>query len=788
MKNKLFLSLLAAFGLAGAAQAQTNTTTFVDISTLGAGIVDKFEGGGNSNGTEARVIKVDQRWTRDKVYLITQNTIIDTGVTLVIEPGTLVRFEKNVRAGAGATEPADPGALVVARGGRLIANGTAEAPIIFTSIDDPNVPGNIWTIPPYENRAENGHATYGGAYRVLRTGYTVVRGTDGVGEYTITNTGTPSGVRSYATAETHSGMWDQTGLWGGIVWLGRANITGPGYASAENARTTIAAGTGSSSGKGLYGAEGMAAFSTYAVGGGDIDSDDQGVVSFLSNRYGGFEIQTDRELNAFSMYGVGYNTVIEFVEDWCNKDDAFEFWGGCNTVKYAVTTFCGDDGVDTDAGWVGNIQFVLQIHNPADGAAGTVVGGRLDIDSGDNLSENDGPEGTAAFPKTVATLANGTYIGRGYGNRGRLNLDRVGPEVKSSGQLKLINNVYMDAPFGAISLSGVASEYITRTNGTGYDGSGTTIIGGSNSSSIDSFAGTNPYGEIKGNVWYRCGLAFGSTGARTNIVSISNLVVGSSYTITTGGTNPSAWRTVGAAATNLNTYFTATNSSANNNGTATLIEDEIISLNSISAGNKIALKNQMFRTSTARSSSGATDAQLVSIFGSSVTNPSTSGSTALANSNHVNLNPGFSVPLSGRIAQGSLAFTPTNSTVKNGGWTIDRSRAPQLADLTPTTHIGAVRDNAWYLTWTMLGRSGLIDLNKDVSIEPRVTVTRNGANARVSFTSLTGVKYSVERSTDNKKFESIAVVDGNNGTYNYDDSAVAGQINSTPKFYRVLAL
>jgi hypothetical protein len=134
-----------------------------------------------------------------------------------------------------------------------------------------------------------------------------------------------------------------------------------------------------------------------------------------------------------------------------------------------------------------------------------------------------------------------------------------------------------------------------------------------------------------------------------------------------------------------------------------------------------------------------------------------------------------------------LAFTPSDSTVKNGGWTIDRSRAPQLADLTPTTHIGAVRDNAWYVTWTMLGQSGLL-ASTEASIEPPVIVSANGANARVSFPSLTGVKYSVERSTDNKKFESIAIVDGNNGTYNYDDSAAAGQINSTPKFYRVLAL
>jgi hypothetical protein len=134
-----------------------------------------------------------------------------------------------------------------------------------------------------------------------------------------------------------------------------------------------------------------------------------------------------------------------------------------------------------------------------------------------------------------------------------------------------------------------------------------------------------------------------------------------------------------------------------------------------------------------------------------------------------------------------LAFTPSESIVKNNGVTIDRTRAPQLADLTAAPQIGAVRDNAWYLTWTMLGESGLLD-SSEVSIEPVVTVTKNGSNARVSFASLTGKKYSVERSTDNKKFESIAIVEGNNAVKDYDDSATAGAVNSTPKFYRVLCL
>lgn len=723
MKNKIFISMLVVLGLNVAASQAQNTTTFVDVSTLGVGIVDTFEGGAASNGTEASVIKVDQRWTRDKVYLITKNTIIASGVKVVIEAGTLVRFEKNVRAGTGSLAPADPGALVVSRGARLIAKGTAEAPIKFTSIDDPNVPGGVWTIPPFENKAEEGSSTYGSSYRVLRSGFgNPVRGILGIGEYTIYNTGTVTGVagRSYSTTEAANGMWDNTGLWGGIVYLGQANITGPSYASGENARTLTAA-----SSKGLYAAEGMAAFSTYATGGGDNDADDQGCLSFVSNCYGGFEIDVGKELNAFSMYGVGYNTVIEFVEDWCNKDDSFEFWGGCNTVKYAISAFCGDDGVDTDAGWVGSIQYVLQISNPKDNQLGNAVTGRLDVDCGDNLGEHDGPEGGSAFPKTVASIVNGTFIGRGYGTTGRIALDRVGPEVKSSGQIKLINNIFMDSPFGGISLSGTSSEY-TTTSGTaaGYDGSGRNILGQNDVSQ------GRPYGEIKGNVWYRCGLAY-------------------------NGAVPA-------------TPFT---------------------LAQIEAASKISSRAQMFRPSTARSASGASDASMETILGTGLGSLSAEGSTALLNNNYVNLDPGFTVPLAGRIAQNSLAFTPTSTTVKDGGFAIDRNRAPQLSRLTPAPHIGAVRDNAWYLKWTMLGQSGIIKTGQggDVSIEPPVTVAANGANARVTFPSITGVKYSVERSTDNKVFESIAIVDGNGGTYAYDDSAANGVINGTPKFWRVLA-
>lgn len=61
-------------------------------------------------------------------YLFEGFVFVNDGQTLTIEPGTTLRFK------AGKAENAS--ALIVARGGKIIASGTAEEPIIFTSEKD----------------------------------------------------------------------------------------------------------------------------------------------------------------------------------------------------------------------------------------------------------------------------------------------------------------------------------------------------------------------------------------------------------------------------------------------------------------------------------------------------------------------------------------------------------------------------------------------------------------------------------------------------------------------------
>ena len=67
-------------------------------------------------------ITSNQTWTSGNTYLLNGWVYIDAGVTLTIQPGTVIRGDA-----------ANKGALIIERGGKLIANGTASQPIVFTS-------------------------------------------------------------------------------------------------------------------------------------------------------------------------------------------------------------------------------------------------------------------------------------------------------------------------------------------------------------------------------------------------------------------------------------------------------------------------------------------------------------------------------------------------------------------------------------------------------------------------------------------------------------------------------
>lgn len=97
----------------------------------------KYDSKENSESTIYVTENISQNttWTSDKVYVLSTRVAVLSGVTLTIEPGTIIKGE--VGSGPNAT------ALIIARGAKIMAEGTASEPIIFTTVADEIQPGQI---------------------------------------------------------------------------------------------------------------------------------------------------------------------------------------------------------------------------------------------------------------------------------------------------------------------------------------------------------------------------------------------------------------------------------------------------------------------------------------------------------------------------------------------------------------------------------------------------------------------------------------------------------------------
>jgi hypothetical protein len=133
-------------------------------------------------------------WTNNNVYLLDGLVFVEDGATLNIQAGTVVKFTPRADLG-------NPSALIIARGGKIFAEGTAAQPIIFTAeADDVSSPTDLG---PKDN------ALWGGI-AILGTGITQKNGnaevnlegiptTEPRGLYGGTNNADNSGVLKYVS-------------------------------------------------------------------------------------------------------------------------------------------------------------------------------------------------------------------------------------------------------------------------------------------------------------------------------------------------------------------------------------------------------------------------------------------------------------------------------------------------------------------------------------------------------------------------------------------------------------
>jgi hypothetical protein len=237
------------------------------------------------------------------------------------------------------------------------------------------------------------------------------------------------------------------GLWGGVVLLGKGRINRP---DAE------ASGSGTNADGSFYQLyEGLGDATDPVTGqglhrfGGNDNDDSSGALRFVSIRYSGKVMESNKELNGLSLAGVGRGTIVEFVEVYAGADDGFEWWGGAVNSRYLVSAYNSDECFDMDQGQEGKHQFWFGLQGVT-GDEGLELNGQPSGGPNSNVS--------GAQPLGRHQIYNATIIGEGGAGTGS---DAMNTRSDYYGSIH--NSVFTEFQ-GRDQVSSVAAYYGTVTH------------------------------------------------------------------------------------------------------------------------------------------------------------------------------------------------------------------------------------------------------------------------------------------------------------------------------------
>lgn len=116
--NTRYLSALLSAALLITACKKDDDEDVVDTPTTREFTITS---NGNVNTVEGNS-DVSYTFTNDKVWLLKNFVYVESGATLTIQPGTIIKGDKDTK-----------GTLIIKRGAKIMAEGTASQPIVFTS-------------------------------------------------------------------------------------------------------------------------------------------------------------------------------------------------------------------------------------------------------------------------------------------------------------------------------------------------------------------------------------------------------------------------------------------------------------------------------------------------------------------------------------------------------------------------------------------------------------------------------------------------------------------------------
>jgi len=98
--------------------------------------------------------------------------------------------------------------------------------------------------------------------------------------------------------------------------------------------------------------------------GGNNPADNSGAMRYVVLAENGVAINSDGdEINGLSLNAVGSATEFDFIQIHETSDDGVEFYGGTANMKHVVVSNAGDDSIDWDEGYQGNMQYVIVKQN-----------------------------------------------------------------------------------------------------------------------------------------------------------------------------------------------------------------------------------------------------------------------------------------------------------------------------------------------------------------------------------------------------------------------------------------
>lgn len=132
LSNKLMMGAAIACALSVSMSSCSDDDDDKPASTTNTVVTD-------NSGAPLKFIGVDitanTTWSNDTIYILTSRVKVRPGATLTIEAGTVIKGAQGQETNAKV--------LMVMRGAKIMAEGTATSPIIFTTVADNIQPGQI---------------------------------------------------------------------------------------------------------------------------------------------------------------------------------------------------------------------------------------------------------------------------------------------------------------------------------------------------------------------------------------------------------------------------------------------------------------------------------------------------------------------------------------------------------------------------------------------------------------------------------------------------------------------